>query len=562
MVLKKGPMDFNHYFTNEELETTLKDWLQTYPELCSLGVIGESHEKRRIWLLTLTNLETGPDTEKPAVWLDANIHATEIAGTTTALLIAEHLLTGYGKDPRCTRLLDASVFYIVPRINPDGAALAMGPDPRYIRSGVRMYPWDQKEEGLHPQDIDGDGRILQMRIPDSNGDWKVSSLDSRLMEKRQPEEQDGTYFRLLTEGMVEDWDGYILRTARPPQGLDFNRNFPFDWHPENEQVGAGPYPASEPEIKALVDFTTSHRNINAALTYHTFSGVILRPYSTKSDDDMETEDLWVFKKIGERGTKLTGYRCVSTYHDFRYHPKEITYGGFDDWLYDHMGVFTYTIELWDLPTKAGIKDRKFSEWFREHPHEDDLTILKWIDENARETYVNWYTYDHPQLGKVELGGWNAMYSWRNPPAAFMGEEAARNLPFALALGDMLPHLTIQTLQSEPLESGNYHINLVVENTGFLPTSTSKQGKKRQVIRPVRVELKLPEGVRLVEGKRRIELSHLEGRSNKLDVDILWGDSPTDNRARVEWVIHAPPGTSIEVHILSERAGTIHRTLIL
>ena len=103
--------------------------------------------------------------------------------------------------------------------------------------------------------------------------------------------------------MIENFDGYQIKVARPPEGLDFNRNFPFEWRTEGEQHGAGPYPASEPEIKALVDFIATHPNINIAITYHTFSRVILRCYSTKADDEMETDDLWVYKKIGEIGTQ-------------------------------------------------------------------------------------------------------------------------------------------------------------------------------------------------------------------------------------------------------------------
>ncbi len=214
-----------------------------------------------------------------------------------------------------------------------------------------------------------------MRIQDPNGDWKISTLDPRLMEKRTPDEFGATYYRLLPEGLVENFDGYQLKIARSLQGLDFNRNFPFQWRPEGEQRGAGPYPGSEPEIQAVIDFIIAHPNINIAITFHTYSRVILRPYSTKPDDDMETADLWTFKKIGEIGTRLTGYRCVSTFHDFKYHPKDITTGAFDDWMYDHLGIFSYTIELWDLPTAAGIKDRKFAEWFRDHPHEDDSVAL-------------------------------------------------------------------------------------------------------------------------------------------------------------------------------------------
>jgi murein tripeptide amidase MpaA len=556
-------MDFNHYFTNEELNHLLDEWVATYPDLIQVSSIGNSHEGRPIWLLTLTNRTTGSDMEKPAIWIDANIHATEITGTTSALYIVYHLLIGYGTDEQITRQLDQSVYYIVPRVNPDGAEWAMAPNPRYVRSGVRRYPWEEKDEGLFSQDINEDGKILQMRFQDPNGDWKISSLDPRMMEKRAPDEHGGTYYRLLSEGLVEDFDGYIIKMARPLEGLDFNRNFPFDWRTEGEQNGAGPYPTSEPEIRSLVDFVVKHPNINLAITFHTFSRVILRPYSTKSDDDMNTEDLWVFKKIGELGTKITGYRCVSTFHDFKYHPKEVTTGAFDDWMYDHHGVFTYTIELWDLPTEAGIKDRKWIEWWREHPHEEDLQILKWIDEHGpSDAYLPWQPFDHPQLGKVELGGWNNMYTWRNPPLDFVESEVKRHYPFILTLGELLPHLTIHSLNIHQISDNKFHLNLVVENSGFLPSYTSQQTKFRKSSRPVRVELELPDGALLTSGKHREELGHLEGRSNKLEVVSNSADSPTDNRARLEWVIQAVSGSKINIKIMSERAGSIKREVIL
>lgn len=556
-------MDFNHYYTNEELNDVLAGWVELHPTLAALSELGRSQEGRPIWLLTITNQETGAHSSKPAVWIDANIHATEVAGTTTALRIAHSLLDGYGVDEQATRLLDHMVYYLVPRLNPDGAALALSDKPEYIRSGTRPYPFTERQEGLYSQDLDGDGRILQMRLPDPNGDWKVSTLDPRLMEKRKPSEHGGVYYRLFNEGMLEDYDGYLIKVSRPYQGLDFNRNFPGDWRPENEQAGAGPYPASEPEIRAAVAFITAHPNINAALTYHTFSRVILRPFGTRPDDDMETNDLWVYKLLGEIGTQITGYPTLSTFHDFKYHPKEVITGVFDDWMYDTFGVFTFTVEQWDLPTEAGIKERKLMEWLRQHPHEEDLQILKWADEHiGAGAYVDWYPFEHPQLGPVELGGWNFMYTWRNPPPLLMGAEAERNYPFALAIGGMLPSLSIHTLALEPLSGGETYLNLVVENTGFFPTSTSEQGRKRNASRPVRVELDLPEGVQLRSGRRKLELGHLAGRSGRLQTSMIWTSSPTDNRARAEWVLKGPAGAEITLRILSDRAGSLTRTVRL
>ncbi len=88
----------------------------------------------------MTNQAAGPDTEKPAVWFDVDIHTTELAGTVTVLHGLHTLLTGYKQDTRITRLLDTSTFYAVPRVNPDGAALAMASIPRHLRSGARPYP--------------------------------------------------------------------------------------------------------------------------------------------------------------------------------------------------------------------------------------------------------------------------------------------------------------------------------------------------------------------------------------------------------------------------------------
>jgi murein tripeptide amidase MpaA len=126
------------------------------------------------------------------------------------------------------------------------------------------------------------------------------------------------------------------------------------WAPEGTQYGAGDFPLSEPETRAEAEFWRTHRNINGFLTYHTYAAVILRPYSTHGDDAFPVEDLDIYKLIGEKGTELTGYECVSVYDKFRYHPKEVLHGGMDDYCYDHYGWFGFTTELWDAPTAGGV----------------------------------------------------------------------------------------------------------------------------------------------------------------------------------------------------------------
>ena len=553
---------FDTYFNYAQLTDRLAAIGSQYGEIMQVTALGKSYEGRVIPLVILTNRQSGADQEKPALWIDANIHATELTASMAALFLIEKLVTGYGHDPKITRILDEQTVYVVPRLNPDGAEWALANPPRFIRSGTRPYPLADRRDGLHSEDVDSDGRILQMRIPDPSGDWKISDRDPRLMIKRGPDEEGGAYYRLLTEGQLENYDGHVIVEAPPLQGLDFNRNFPGEWRPEGEQHGAGDFPGSEPEIRAVLEFFTGHRNVFGALTFHTYSRAILRPFGTQKDEDMNTDDLWVFEAIGERGTTITSYPCVSVYHHFRYHPKEVITGVFDDWLFSHKGIFAFTVEMWDLATAAGVKgkndEKKFMDWFRKHPVDDDYKILDFVKEHANSGLVDWYPFQHPQLGAVELGGWNNLYTWRNPPPALLEAEIAPHADFAIAFASLAPHIAWHTVELTPLGNGLHRLLVVVENTGFLPTNGSNQAKKMKAVRPLRLELALPAGASLVSGKARLEIDHLEGRSNKMDV-AYYGTSPTDNRAKVEWVIRAPEGGELTLTAIAERGGTIRRT---
>src|SRR5512143_2312016 len=198
-----------------ELTGILHELVSEHPRLVSVESIGKSYEGRDIWVATVTNAATGAAADKPAFWVDGNIHATEVAGSSATLYFLHTLVTQYGKDPDVTRALDTRAFYLCPRINPDGAEWALAEKPKWVRSSTRPYPYDEEEiEGLTVEDVDGDGRILQMRIRDANGLWKDHPQQPGLMVRRDPIETGGTYYRVLPEGTVEDWDGYTLRMKK------------------------------------------------------------------------------------------------------------------------------------------------------------------------------------------------------------------------------------------------------------------------------------------------------------------------------------------------------------
>ena len=151
----------------------------------------------------------------------------ELSASSACLYLIHRLTAGYGSDADITRCLQTRALYICPRVNPDGAEWALADRPKIVRSSTRPYPYDEEPiGGLIPEDIDGDGRILMMRVADPNGPWKVCAEDARLLTWREPAEVGGQYYRLLPEGRIENYDGVMIRIPPDREGLDLNRNFP------------------------------------------------------------------------------------------------------------------------------------------------------------------------------------------------------------------------------------------------------------------------------------------------------------------------------------------------
>jgi hypothetical protein len=493
---------YDHFYTYEELTETLRAWASEAPKLCALDSIGASYEGRDIWLVTVTNTETGDHLDKPGFLIEANIHSMEWTGCAAALHLIHRLLTQYGKDDQVTRALDTRVFYVIPRLNPDGAERGLE-ERRFIRSSVRPYPREEPEDGLRIEDVDGDGRVLDMRIEDPNGAWRPHPDEKGLLVRRDPVDgpDEGPFYRLLGEGRIENYDGVTIKIPLPLEGLDLNRNFPAEWAPEHEQRGAGPYPTSEPEVRAMV-------------------------------------------------------------HDFKYDPKQTIKGGAHDWMYDHLGVFSWTTEFWSPQRQAGLSDYHFTDWIREHPVEDDVQLIRWAKENYPDAYVDWYEIDHPELGKVELGGWDIINYWFNVPFDRLEQEVAPHADWALFHLLISPLLEVRSIDVEKLGENSYLVRLVVQNSGWLPTNVTEKAVERKAVRELEVELDLPDEARLVGGEVKTEMGQLKGRVEKRSTTWWGNDEPTNDLAKIEWVVDAPAGTEIGIEARHQRAGTVRRRVTL
>lgn len=571
--------DASQYPRYADITALLSAWSALYPGLCRLESVGRSPEGRELWSVTLTNRATGADQTKPAYHINGQHHAGEVTAGAAALYTVQYLLSNYGKDPAVTELLDTRAVYVLPRIAVDGAEWYFD-HPQMLRSSPLLYPKPEEPEGLRPADIDGDGMILQMRMPHPQGNWKVSTHDPRLMVRRRPDDREGTFYRLYTEGLIHQrtasgqvevsWDG---RAIGPDPGgpyarersFDFNRNYPTNWKPQHRMPGSGRYPFDRPEVRAMAEFWLQHPNIGGAMSYHTRAGLNLRPSALVGDEKVNGFDLAMYKRIGEVCARTTGYPTVSVYEYFTYdyNPDHLDVGSWLEWCYDEKGVQGFEMELWDFPYLTGVPKRPLKELRKltdEKREEEALLPLQWNDrELAGKGFVPWRAFAHPQLGPVELGGWDPKFVGQNPPAKLLQQECHKACLFTVQHALSLPLLRIGEVRVQALGGRNYSLAAEVVNRGFLPSHVTQVAVEMKAVRPVTVSL--VGDVQVVGGRAKQELGQIHGRGS--GSNPLWGgaSSPVIT-AWAQWVVQGEPGAQVQVVVEHDRGGTTRREVTL
>jgi murein tripeptide amidase MpaA len=541
--------DFTHYYTNSELETFIFDAEKNYPEFITVESVGKSYENRDIWAVTITNKKTGSHDEKPAIYIDGNIHAGEVTASMVCLKIIDYLTKSYESDSKARHLMDTKTFYVLPRVNPDGAENYLT-TPYTLRSSVRPYPENNIIDlpGLHPEDINNDGMILQMRVrDDKKGEWKISKKDSRVMLPRQPGERNGPFYRIYTEGFIKDYDDMEFDFHKTPWGLDLNRNFPSNFDKDN--ISAGPYPTSEPEAKTIVDFILNHKNIGLLNCFHTTGGFYFRNPYTYSDEEMDQEDLRATIEIAREGFYATGYSDV----------KSNNRSTLTEWAYEHLGIIGYTTELWDRQNRAGLTGEQVHNPKNiEEMEEVEIKLLTWNDrELSGKGFYNWTKFDHPQLGDVEIGGWDHKEAVQNPPRHLLDQECYKNAHWALNQASALPEAQISDASYDKISDKVYKITIKCENHGYLPTHITNKGKDIKASKEDRVSLSSFSGnVEFLSGKSDDEIGFIAGYMNGQQKQYFSFGQPAKNSQHYSWIIKLESiPQKLEVKLISSRGGT-------
>ncbi|MCE5238799.1 M14 family metallopeptidase [bacterium] len=528
---------FGEYYQHQELTEHLRQVAAAAPDRVRLHNIYTTPEGREEWLVEVTDLATGDPAARPGYLVQANVHAVEVSGTTASLVLIEQLLT----DPAATALLGEVAFYIIPRVNPDGAEYALTTSGQ-IRS---KYEYRPRKNGLVARDLNGDGMILSMRWQDPFGPYRADEEDPRLLLRRRAGDA-GPFYQMMREGMIEDYDGGPIQEA--VRGLDFNRNWAVNWQPEHLQYGAGDHAFSNPELKALADWVRDHPNVFAMLGFHNGCNAVLRPSATTADDEMNAADVRMMKEIGEIGERLTGFKLRAV-RDYRCDcDKPISLKGhFTDWGYFGLGLSVYEIELGSVFNAAGITtDQYFGADEQTREVLFMRQVLKYATEQAEPGFVDWQPFDHPQLGPVEIGGLKSVF-WGTPPPQALQTIGANCAEFILEHARRHPQLAIHSLTAEAVEGQVYRLQATVANTGGLPTQVTEHGSRVAANGPVTIRLVLGEGVTLLSRSGVVEQPSLPALSGHLDL---------------EWFVRGPAGATVTVEAKAPKAGAARQSVQL
>jgi hypothetical protein len=625
--------DFSKYHTYAEMTATLQSLVKEHANIAKLVEVGKTRENRSIWAVEIMNQAGSTSPTRPALLVAANFEGDHLVGSELAVYMIDCLLTNYATNPQVKQQIDTHAFYIIPRVNPDGAEFFFAGTKSDRKANTS--PLDDDNDGRidenAAEDLNQDGFITLMRVKDPKGAYIIHPEDARLLRRADPQRGETGAYRVYHEGLDKDNDGFIAEDGAG--GADLNRNFMHKY--PYYQTDAGRYMTSELESRALMEYLIHHRNIAAILTFGESDNLI----AGRNGDNApaQTIDLLSFAQqsitesrrvgtfaaggggrgfgmggrggggemppaggargaagatatatAGGRGGGMGSQRPAETINaqDAEYMQtiadkyRELTglrnntavrtpAGAFYEVGYYQFGVPSFSTPGWGLPAAAGggarggmAPDMATAGGGRgmaaaggrgagtgaaatDGAATFDLRLLRWMDAEKIDGFVNWTPFKHPTLGDVEIGGFKP-YAMNNPPVAKIAELGRPHADFAVYLASLFPKIGVAEFTAANLGGGLFRIKAEVQNTGFLPTSMA-QGQVARTVRATMVQLSLPQK------------------------DIVSGDSQTNNmpilagsgrRQSYQWIVKAKPGTTVTLKVVAQKGGTDTATITL
>lgn len=509
---------------------------------------------------------------RPTVVIVAGLDGRHVAGARIAIGVLAEVI-GAGADATARADL-----VVIPCVNPDGMARFMDRRPRRddgsnASSRATAREDDDRDRRIDedaPADLNGDGLVTQMRVKrphpgllrDAAATEVAEPDDPRLMRKADASKGESGEYAVVTEGLDADGDGRVAEDG--PTGVDLESNFPYHW-PEF-QGAAGPTPLSESESRSLAEWLLAHPEVVAIVEYAPNDNLARAPESGKMDatgeapisggilDDDKPLYAWAAAAFKD-ATAITGTGGVTRSFD----------GSFEGWAYAQLGVAAFVTPGWVRPDLCARKEPDQSEKAKPAPvktdpatpdkppeskpaaekKEPDSEDGKWMALSDQRVaagggggavgFVDWKPFDHPQLGRVEIGGWVPGFRI-DAPEVDMERVKKDQTAFVRKLLSAAPVLEVSPVRVEKMGERVWKVGVSATNTGMLATRTA-MGVRCRRLPPTRWEIDLPPE-RVMAGRK------VQGQSS-----VAAG-----GQVSAEWVVIGDAGGSVSVKLLSPEAG--------
>ncbi len=313
-------------------------------------------------------------------------------------------------------------------------------------------------------------------------------------------------------------------------------------------------------------------------------------------------DLTYWDEISEKYNKFIEDAELK---DKRLDPPSFPSGSVEEWAYYQFGVPTFSLDFWTLPEPEKeekntdstfisldslknmtseqfieLGEEKIAKFLIDHEapkmytaamvirglkggRMDTKEMAKFIGKSKKDddeggpdkkdealfaikpgSFLQWTAYDHPTLGKVEIGG-QIPFANLTPPDDQVETLIEKQLPFIKELVGMLPEIKIEKVEVKQTGSDIWKLDVWIGNNGFLPYPTH-QGKRCQRPSPVIVTLS-GDGMTLLEGKKQETIRLLDG---------------TSGVQKFSWLIQAPKGNKVILETSTLSAGKDKQSITL
>lgn len=476
---------------------------KSYPDLARLSSLGKTNGGKEIWLLTIG---TGKTETKPAIAVVGGTEGSHLLGTEMAIGFAENLLKGSTTDSIRNRL-SKTTYYVFPNMSPDAMEQYFA-KLKYERNGNATETDDDRDGKLNEDgfdDLDGNGKITMMRIESPIGEYKINPDDARTLVKADASKGEKGKYMLLTEGFDNDKDGNLNEDGEG--GIALNRNFTYRHNTFG--AGAGDFPASEKETRALLDFLYDAFNVYAVVSFGSNNNLSV-PVSYNPVAARERilagylePDAKVNGMVSELYNKVTGAKDA---------PRSSSPGGdILSWGYFHYARYSFSTPGWWVP-KAKPDTAKKEKAFTSE--DAAANYLRWAQQQGiSNTFTEWKEVKHPDYPntKVEVGGLDP-FVLINPPYKMVGDIVKKHTDFLLKLANQQADLEIVNLKTEKLGNGLTRVSLDVINKGGLSTH-SKLGERSYFLKKLKVAVNTDKQ-QIVGGKKINLLNSLEASSTQ------------------------------------------------